>query len=305
MAIAAMAMSLAAAEKLVAQSPATAPNVTYTASGIFASPQVSGADVFQLAGQPFSISVVASAASVPTKNGLSWAEYTKLTMTGEVRSGLLPMQPYPISSKDTSMELATGNPDYDALAIFAPVTVIGAEVNVLAAIQMPPDTIHNALIHPFTVPVTLSPANATVSYSDGYASTTLAIQSGTVNATIPAATQLKASAQLHANGAQAVTYHGDGTASMRPVHDAPVDLGGQGEMVSLVFHASGVRGASEVHVQIAGQQAPVLYAGPADHFPGLDEVHVQLPRSLAGSGAADVVLTVDGQTSNPVPIRVR
>jgi hypothetical protein len=307
MAITAAVIScLAGSEKLVAQSAATkAPNVTYSASGIFASSAVSGQDKFKLAGQPFSIKVVANAATIPTTHGATWAQYTKLKMSGEVTSGLLPGQPpYPISSNLTSMELATGNPSYDVLAIFAPVSVLGAQVNIIATIEMPPGTIKNGLIHPFSAPVTLSPATTTFTYSDSSDSTTLQIASGTVNATIPtpAATT---SVQLHAEGVRAVTYHGDGTASLRPVHDAPVDLGAQGEVVSLVFYASGVRDASEVRVQIAGQDAPVLYAGPADRFPGLDEVNVQLPRGLAGTGAADVVLTVDGQTSNPVHIQIQ
>jgi hypothetical protein len=307
MAIAAAVVScVAATGKLLAQSPPIAPNVTYTASGIFASPQVSGADTFQLAGEPFSISVVANAASIPKTHGLVWAQYVGLNMTGEVISGLLPRQPYPIASYHTSIELATGNPDYDVWAIFAPVSVIGAEVNVLAIIQMPPGTIHNALIHPFAAAATLSPSSATVTYSDGTASTTLAIQSGTANATIPSpAAQPNAGVRLHAEGALAVTSHGDGTASVQTAYDSPVDLGAQGEVVSLVFYASGVRGASEVRVQIAGRDAPILYAGPADRFPGLDEVNVQVPRSLAGIGVTDVVLIVDGQRSNPVPIRIQ
>jgi len=309
MAITAAVIScLAGSEKLVAQSPATAaPNVTYSASGIFASTPLTGADKFKLAGQPFSIKVVANAATIPTTHGATWAQYTKLKMSGEVVSGLLVGQPpYPISSSLTSMELATGNPSYDVLALFAPVNVLGAQVDITATIEMPPGTIKNGLIHPFTAPVTLSTANAIFTYTDPSLgdSTTLQIASGTLNATLPTPSA-KTNVELHAEGVRAVTYHGDGTASVRPVHDAPIDLGAQGEVVSLVFYASGVRDASEVRAQIAGHDAQVLYAGPADRFPGLDEVHVQLPRSLAGSGAADVVLTADGETSNPVHIQIQ
>jgi uncharacterized protein (TIGR03437 family) len=73
----------------------------------------------------------------------------------------------------------------------------------------------------------------------------------------------------------------------------------------LRFYASGVGDASEVHVQIAGQDVPVLYSGPAGHFPGLDEVTVEISRSLAGIGEADVVLTADGQTASPVRIHIQ
>ena len=71
---------------------------------------------------------------------------------------------------------------------------------------------------------------------------------------------------------------------MRPLQGAPVDLLASSDKVMLRFYASGVRDASEVHVQIAGQEAPVFYSGPAGYFQGLDEVIVELPRSLAGMG---------------------
>jgi uncharacterized protein (TIGR03437 family) len=66
-----------------------------------------------------------------------------------------------------------------------------------------------------------------------------------------------------------------------------------------------VRGASEVRMQIAGQDVPVLYAGASGHFSGLDEVTVEVPRTLAGIGEADAVLTVDGQTASPVRVRLQ
>jgi uncharacterized protein (TIGR03437 family) len=66
-----------------------------------------------------------------------------------------------------------------------------------------------------------------------------------------------------------------------------------------------VSDASEVHVQIAGQEVPVRYFGASGQFPGLDEVSVELPRSLSGIGDADVVLTVDGETASPVRIHIQ
>jgi hypothetical protein len=47
--------------------PNTAPNVTYTASGTFSTPATSGLDTLQLAGEPFTISIVANAASPPNR----------------------------------------------------------------------------------------------------------------------------------------------------------------------------------------------------------------------------------------------
>jgi uncharacterized protein (TIGR03437 family) len=70
-------------------------------------------------------------------------------------------------------------------------------------------------------------------------------------------------------------------------------------------YASGVRDAPEVHVQIAGQDVPVMYAAASGHFPGLDEVTVEVPRSLTGMGDADAAMTVDGETASPVRIHIQ
>jgi|ERR1035441_8138773 hypothetical protein len=138
----------------------------------------------------------------------------------------------------------------------------------------------------------------------GVLSTTLAVigkAAGNVY-TPPAA---KASPLLHTNAVQVLTAHADGTQSVRPMQGAPVDPGATLDRVMLQFYASGVRDASEVHVQIAGQDVPVLYAGASGHFPGLDEVTVEVPRSLTGFGDVDVAMTVDGQTASPVRIHIQ
>src|SRR6516164_11529325 len=83
--------SVAASFALFAQATAaTAPNVTYSATGTFSATPVSGQDVFKLAGNPFTITIVANAATVPTSHGAKWAKYTNLTMSGAVTSGLFP-----------------------------------------------------------------------------------------------------------------------------------------------------------------------------------------------------------------------
>jgi len=48
----------------------------------------------------------------------------------------------------------------------------------------------------------------------------------------------------------------------------------------------------------------VQYAGPQGGYAGLDQVNIRVPRSLAGRGNVDVVLTVDGKTANAVTIKV-
>jgi uncharacterized protein (TIGR03437 family) len=301
--------SLTASEKLVAASPDVAPNVTYTATGVFASPQVSGGDVFKLAGEAFSITVVANAAAVPTSHGSNWAKFTSLPMTGTISTGLTPT-PYSIKSKMTSVQLALGNPNYQLFVLFAPVSVVNTPIYVTANIQMPLGTLAKPLNHPFA-PITLGPAD-TVIYTDPAtgASTTLTIASGTLQGTIPGGGVNREDAevsgvQLHANGAQVIQSHADGTRSVHSIGTMPVEVGESSDTVALRFFASGVREGADVHVQIAGHDVPLLYAGPAGHFPGLDEVDVTVPRSLAGSGNVDVSLMVDGHTANPVHIQIQ
>ena len=152
---------------LVAASPAKAPNVVYTASGTFASPPISGNDLFQLQGQPFNITVTANEADTAKNNphGPQWAVYKPLPISGSVQSGLLPT-PITFSNNNTSIELAVGNPSYDVISIFTPVPVVGITIYVVATIHAPKGTLTNDHILPFTAPVTITPANATMTYSD-------------------------------------------------------------------------------------------------------------------------------------------
>jgi uncharacterized protein (TIGR03437 family) len=78
--------------------------------------------------------------------------------------------------------------------------------------------------------------------------------------------------------------------------------------VYVTFYGTGIRNRSslaKVCLTIHSISAPILYAGPTPGFSGLDQVNVALPLSLRGSGNSDVVLTVDGQSSNAVTIDVQ
>jgi len=169
---------------------AAAPNVTYTASGNFSAVPTSGSDTLKLAGEPFSISIVANAASVPKQYGPNWAIYTPLRMTGTVHSGLLGPTPVAIASDAASIALLWG-PDYDLFVAGFPVRVVGIALTIRATITMPPGTIINQLIHPFA-PVALDTTNSVVTYSDGADTTTLTVDSGTLVATIPSPSKSRA-----------------------------------------------------------------------------------------------------------------
>jgi len=191
-------ISCSLASVLSGATPKTAPNVTYTAEGTFASPPVSGADQLKLAGEPFTINIVANAASVPIKHGSNWAVYSPFKMTGQVHSGLLGPTPIAIASAAASIQLAIG-PDYDIFIAAFPVKVVGISLTVRATIDLPAGTLANLYIHPFSA-VTLSATNTTVVYSNGTESTTLGIQNGSVGAAVPPTGGVVKAARQGANG---------------------------------------------------------------------------------------------------------
>ncbi len=77
--------------------------------------------------------------------------------------------------------------------------------------------------------------------------------------------------------------------------------------VYLSLYGTGIRNRSSlagVTVTINGISVPVLYAGPQE-TEGLDQVNVLLSLTLRGSGLSNVILSVDGQTSNAVTIDIQ
>lgn len=93
----------------------------------------------------------------------------------------------------------------------------------------------------------------------------------------------------------------------RPIDLGP-DAGNASDQVFLVLYGTGFRGRSSlanVTARIGNVAVPILFAGPQGDYAGLDQVNIQLPRSLAGRGEIELVLTVDGQQSNVVRINIK
>jgi uncharacterized protein (TIGR03437 family) len=89
---------------------------------------------------------------------------------------------------------------------------------------------------------------------------------------------------------------------------APIDLGAETDQVILLLSGTGIRGVgslSQVSARIGGVDAEVLYAGPQGDFAGLDQVNVRLPRSLAGRGEVQVLLSLEGKPANTVTVNIR
>jgi len=89
----------------------------------------------------------------------------------------------------------------------------------------------------------------------------------------------------------------------------PIDLGPATDDVYLILYGTGIRlrgSLGAVTASVGGASVPVLFAGQAPGFFGLDQINLgPLPRSLAGRGEVDVVLTVEGKTTNTVKVHIR
>jgi len=189
---------LAAAALAGVATLSAATTVTYTASGTFGTTVLAGEDMLKLAGEPFTLTISASESLPPTDHGHTWAEYTNLTLNGTVYSNLLPGVPITIMSATATMVQVEGrNQSNQLLALQFPIEVLAYNLTVTAKIALPLGTIPNALINPFSAPVTMAPPDF-LTYADTDASTTLSLASGTVSTTTSAARPPHSAATVNA-----------------------------------------------------------------------------------------------------------
>ncbi len=88
----------------------------------------------------------------------------------------------------------------------------------------------------------------------------------------------------------------------------PIDLSDASDQVFLILFGTGIRNfsaAGNVSVKFGGDDSLVQFAGSQGGFPGLDQVNARLSQSLAGRGNVDVVVAVDGKTSNTLIINIK
>jgi hypothetical protein len=199
----ALSLTLAAAGMLcVAGTLAATPtNVTYTASGNFASPPLKGADMLKLAGQPLSMSVVAPIGLKPTKTGTGYAVYSNLSLTATLYSGLLPGVPVTVTNSTTSLYLQIGQ-NYDTIKINTQVSVLNINLSITAMSPMAKGTITTLKIAPFKNTVMLTSPKSILVYSDTTAFTALGIN-GTLTGTASASTTLRSAAPVFRPGPEA------------------------------------------------------------------------------------------------------
>jgi uncharacterized protein (TIGR03437 family) len=89
----------------------------------------------------------------------------------------------------------------------------------------------------------------------------------------------------------------------------PISLGAETDKLYLIIYGTGIRGAtalSGVSIQVGGETVPVLFAGPQGDLVGLDQINIgPLPRTLAGRGAINLVLTVNSRRANRVTVSIQ
>lgn len=88
---------------------------------------------------------------------------------------------------------------------------------------------------------------------------------------------------------------------------SPIDLGAATEQVLLSLFCTGMRGAAGQATATVGGTA-VSVAGPVgqSQYAGLDQVNLgPLPRTLAGRGEVEILLTVDGKKTNAVTVNIK
>jgi|GEM_PF-3014355 len=113
---------------------------------------------------------------------------------------------------------------------------------------------------------------------------------------------------VRADGSQDWKYVFQCGAEVGSCSPVPLDAGTASEPLFLLLYGTGIRGRSSldaVAASIGGTTGTVEYAGPVADLLGLDQVNVRVPPELAGKGEVNIVLTVDGKTSNTVTVNFR
>ena len=87
----------------------------------------------------------------------------------------------------------------------------------------------------------------------------------------------------------------------------PIDLGPTGDQVYLVLYGGNLGGGSTATATatIGDTPAEVAYAGNLIPANGVAQFNVLVPRSLAGRGTVELVLTVNGKASNAVTLSIK
>ncbi len=278
---------------LLLGTPTTAGTYSFTLTALIQSSLCAGSRSFTLV-TTSAISQVASVSAASytaplAPESIAAAFGANLSATTQVAA----MNPLPTQLAGVSLKVK------DALGVerLAPLFFVSSgQINY----QIPPGTANG------TATVTVTNNNNTVG-------------SGPVNIVSVAPGQFAANANAQGIAAAlALRVRGDGSLNYEPVAQfdtgqnrfvaLPIDLGPTSDQLFLVLYGTGIRlrgSLSAVRCSIGGTNSEILFADAAPGFVGLDQVNVSLPRSLAGRGDVDIVLSVDGKTANTVRVSIR
>ena len=162
----------------------------------------------------------------------------------------------------------------------------------------------NCVIPPETA---IGSANVTVTTADG--------KSSTASIQIEAVAPGLFAANATGKGVAAALFlrvAADGTRTQDLIFDldtrsaVPINLGPEVDQLFLLLFGTGIRGfSSQITATVGGENVAVLGALPQGEFVGLDQVNIgPLPRSLAGRGEVDIILTADGKQANTVTVNI-
>jgi len=170
-AMAAAAISGVAASGNLAASTCSGSVITYTASGTFGPNVIQGKDGFDLAGEPFTITVMSCESKQPSQSGSDYANYSGVELTGSVSSALL-TEPYGILPTPVNLTLVRPATGDDVILMKGTTNAVGALVSVLAAVSLPRGTLTSLSLAPFPeVSVITAKSWFTMSYPSWQAST--------------------------------------------------------------------------------------------------------------------------------------
>jgi uncharacterized protein (TIGR03437 family) len=114
--------------------------------------------------------------------------------------------------------------------------------------------------------------------------------------------------RVKADGSQVVEAVLQLNQTTNKFESVPLSIGDASDQLFLLAFGTGFRSRSSlanVSATIGGTSAEVTYAGGQGTFVGLDQANIRIPSSLAGRGDVNVVLTVDGKSTNAVVINVK
>jgi uncharacterized protein (TIGR03437 family) len=105
--------------------------------------------------------------------------------------------------------------------------------------------------------------------------------------------------------AQSVAFTASCPSGVGSCVTAPFDLGAATDQVYLELFGTGIRAGKTATATIGGTSVPVSGFAAQSQFPGMDQVNILIPKSFAGRGEVDVILTVDGAAANTVKVNFK